>query len=80
MRTYLSFLLIIILLSGCKNNEEADGYIAIKDFKSIVEDGYMGDAQCMKCHKTTYDSWKNSDHDRAMHPIRDILFPTLPNI
>gem|GEM_PF-5606452 len=56
MRSYLSFLLIIILLSGCKNNEEADGYIAIEDFKSIVEDGYVGDAQCMKCHKTTYDS------------------------
>ncbi|MCK9452665.1 MAG: tetratricopeptide repeat protein [Bacteroidales bacterium] len=40
-------------------------------FKSVYEDGYVGDAQCIQCHKTAYDSWKESDHDLAMQVAHD---------
>ncbi|HLW31165.1 MAG TPA: multiheme c-type cytochrome [Aequorivita sp.] len=71
MRIYLYLLLSVLLFSACKNHKDADSYTAIADFKSVHEDGYVGDSQCMKCHKTAYESWKNSDHDLAMQVAND---------
>lgn len=71
MRTYLYLLFFLLIFSACKNNSDAEGYTAIADFKSVHEDGYVGDAQCMQCHKTAFESWKKSDHDLAMQLAND---------
>lgn len=71
MRIHYYLLLFLLILSSCKNNSDVDGYTAIADFKSVHEDGYVGDAQCMQCHKTAFESWKNSDHDLAMQVAND---------
>lgn len=71
MQTNLYLLFFIIIVSGCKNSNDTDAYMAISDFKSVHEDGYVGDSQCMQCHKTAYDSWKDSDHDLAMQVAND---------
>ncbi|MDN3725382.1 tetratricopeptide repeat protein [Aequorivita sp. SDUM287046] len=71
MPTILKLLFVFFLFAACKNNSETDSYSAITNFKSVHEDGYVGDAQCMQCHKTVYDSWKDSDHDLAMQIAND---------
>lgn len=69
MRIHFYLLLCVLLFSACKDDKDA--YTAIADFKSVHEDGYVGDAQCMQCHKTAVKSWKNSDHDLAMQVAND---------
>jgi len=67
MQANFYLLFFILIFSACKN----DSYTDIADFKSVHEDGYVGDAQCMQCHKTVYESWKGSDHDLAMEVAND---------
>lgn len=71
MRTYFYFLFFMLILSACENNSGTDAYTDIADFKSIHVDGYVGDAQCIQCHKTAYQEWKRSDHDLAMQIAND---------
>ena len=71
MRTKLCFLFLIIILSACKNNQDNGSYVDMTAFQSVHEDGYVGDAQCMQCHKTAFESWKKSDHDLAMQIAND---------
>lgn len=71
MPTKICLLFVVLILSACKNNQEKDAYVDMTAFSSVHEDGYVGDAQCMQCHKTAFESWENSDHDLAMQVAND---------
>lgn len=71
MRTIIYLLFLVLIFSACKNDSGKDSYTDIADFKSVHEDGYVGDVQCMQCHKTAFKEWKKSDHDLAMKIAND---------
>ena len=62
----LFWIVIILFFVSCKNNSEKGSYVDSKKITSVHKDGYVGDEQCMACHKQTFDTWKGSDHDLAM--------------
>ena len=39
--------------------------------KPALKAAFAGSKKCMECHKTEYDQWRNSHHDRAMDVAND---------
>ncbi|MCX7551038.1 tetratricopeptide repeat protein [Xanthomarina sp. F2636L] len=62
----LFWIVIILIFISCENNSKKESYVDSKKIISVHKDGYVGDEQCMSCHKQAFDSWKDSDHDLAM--------------
>lgn len=65
MRIYL-WMICLVVLNSCNSKPKQSDYVAASDITLQHEDGYVGDSQCMACHKGVYDTWKGSDHDLAM--------------
>ncbi len=63
---FLSLVFIILLFVSCSNKSEKESYVDFQTIPSIYKDGYVGDAQCVSCHKETVETWTGSDHDLAM--------------
>jgi tetratricopeptide (TPR) repeat protein len=57
---------MISLFVSCSNNSKKETYVDSKTIASVHKDGYVGDQQCVFCHKEVLDTWKGSDHDLAM--------------
>lgn len=62
----LFWIVLILVFVSCSNSSKKDGYVDSKKVTSVHRDGYVGDDQCMACHKQAFDTWKGSDHDLAM--------------
>ncbi|WP_066222088.1 tetratricopeptide repeat protein [Formosa haliotis] len=68
----LAFWIIgLLLLSACNSKPKQSDYVAIDQLELKHKDGFVGDSQCMECHKGVYDDWKGSDHDLAMEVAND---------
>lgn len=63
---YLFLVGFVLLLVSCNGNAEKESYVDSNTIKSVHRDGYVGDGQCIACHKDTVELWKGSDHDLAM--------------
>ncbi|WP_434037424.1 tetratricopeptide repeat protein [Formosa sp. 4Alg 33] len=61
----------LVILSACNSKTKQSDYVAVEDFKLQHRDGFVGDSQCMECHKGVYDDWTGSDHDLAMQIAND---------
>lgn len=70
MKIYF-WVVCFVLLSACNSKTKQSDYVAASDIKLQHEDGYVGDSQCMACHKGVYDTWSGSDHDLAMQVAND---------
>ncbi|WP_299777687.1 multiheme c-type cytochrome [uncultured Formosa sp.] len=68
---HLFWVVCLVVLTGCNSKTKQSDYVAIEDFKSEHKDGFVGDSQCMACHKGVYDNWTGSDHDLAMQVAND---------
>lgn len=66
---FIFLYLFTILISSC-NSKESD-YKEITQAPIMRLDGYVGDANCVSCHKNEYDLWKGSHHDLAMQTAND---------
>ncbi|TYA60055.1 tetratricopeptide repeat protein [Formosa maritima] len=65
------WIVCISILVSCSNNSKKESYVEKDQIKSVHKDGYVGDAQCISCHKDAVDSWKGSDHDLAMQIVNE---------
>jgi predicted CXXCH cytochrome family protein len=63
---HLFWIVLISFFVSCSNNSKKESYVDSKNITSVHKDGYVGDAQCVSCHKDTFETWKGSDHDLAM--------------
>lgn len=65
---YIIYFTIITLslnsLTSCDKKEY--GHETVMNITLEHEDGFVGDKNCMECHKDYYDTWKGSHHDLAM--------------
>ncbi|WP_159022432.1 tetratricopeptide repeat protein [Formosa sp. L2A11] len=61
----------LVVLTGCNPKTKQSDYVAIENLKLQHEDGFVGDSQCMTCHKGVFDDWSGSDHDLAMQVAND---------
>ncbi|QDO93468.1 tetratricopeptide repeat protein [Formosa sediminum] len=68
---HLFWVVCLVVLASCNSKTKQSDYVAIEDFKSQHRDGFVGDSQCMSCHKGVYEDWKGSDHDLAMQVAND---------
>lgn len=59
-----NFIFVVLFFISCSNNSSE--YEKIENAPLAYEDGYVGDAKCVECHKTSVDTWKGSHHDLAM--------------
>jgi len=60
------FIFYSFLFISCNSNSEKNNYTEIPQASVNSVDGYMGDANCISCHRKEYDLWKGSHHDLAM--------------
>ncbi|MDW5290622.1 multiheme c-type cytochrome [Formosa sp. PL04] len=65
------WIVCLVVLSSCNSKTKQSDYVAVEDLKLQHEDGFVGDSQCMTCHKGVFDDWKGSDHDLAMQVAND---------
>jgi len=62
-----SFLLFIFTFISCKKNKEEEYsplQISLNNHKH--DEGFIGSANCIECHKKEYNEWMGSDHQLAM--------------
>jgi len=62
----LFWIVSVLVFVSCSNNSKKETYVNTKVLTSIHKDGYVGDSQCVSCHKKAFETWKGSDHDLAM--------------
>ncbi|CDF80958.1 tetratricopeptide repeat family protein [Formosa agariphila KMM 3901] len=68
---HVFWVVCLVVLSACNSKTKQSDYVAIEDLKLQHKDGFIGDSQCMECHKGVYDDWRGSDHDLAMQVAND---------
>ena len=69
MKLYFHSACLIIyplLFISCNSDSKKNSYTEIPQTSVNNIDGYIGDANCISCHKNEYDLWKGSHHDLAM--------------
>jgi len=62
----IPFLILVLLSVSCNTKIERDSYGKISSISVKYTDGYVGDQNCVSCHKKEVDLWKGSHHDLAM--------------
>jgi len=67
----ISLLFFTVLIISCNSSTEQNNYKPITQNTSKHIDGYVGDANCISCHKNEYSLWKGSHHDLAMQIAND---------
>ena len=69
---YISILFnLSFLCVSCNSNTKQEHYEEISQTSNKHIDGYVGDANCISCHKNEYSLWKGSHHDLAMQVAND---------
>ncbi len=65
------FIIVVFLFVSCGENSKKDNYNQIAQSSIKYSDGYVGDQNCISCHKKEVDLWKGSHHDLAMQIAND---------
>ncbi len=63
---FIFYYFILFVVISCKSDSKKGNYSEIAHTTSTYIDGYVGDAECITCHKTEYNLWQGSHHDLAM--------------
>lgn len=67
----VNLLLSIFIIVSCNSNSKENIYSEIKQTPNKFVDGYVGDENCVSCHKNEFDLWKGSHHELAMQIAND---------
>ena len=67
-----AFLLVLTLqyFQSCKQ-ESPETYTEVADVNIASKDGYVGDQNCIECHKEAAQDWTGSHHDKAMQEVTE---------
>ncbi len=69
--SHLTSLIFILFVFSCNTKNGKDAYDKISSTSIKYIDGYVGDENCINCHKSEYELWKGSHHDLAMQIAND---------
>jgi predicted CXXCH cytochrome family protein len=69
--SFHSIYILIFLFISCNTNPEQKKYQEILSTSLKNMDGYIGDKNCISCHKKESELWKGSHHDLAMQTAND---------
>ncbi|UCE93473.1 MAG: tetratricopeptide repeat protein [Flavobacteriaceae bacterium] len=70
----ISFQIILFFLMtmiACEKESKNEAYREISDVSHADSEGYLGDASCISCHDSEYETWQGSHHDKAMQIVSD---------
>jgi tetratricopeptide (TPR) repeat protein len=63
----------LLFTQSCKQEgaEDPEGYTGITGYEISSIDGYVGDENCIDCHKEAAADWSGSHHDKAMQEVTE---------